>query len=163
VEKRLAKGGVRWYTEEESNICTRGGEPMTLILCVDDRGGLSFNGRRQSQDRRVREDLLTMAAGGALWMDDYSRRQFTEPEAAAIRVDRDPAARAAEGDGLCLLELQDPEAALERADRLGLYRWGRHYPADRRLDLPPAGWRLEGQTEFPGRSHDMITKEIYVK
>ena len=29
---------------------------MTLILCVDDRGGLSFNGRRQSQDRRVRED-----------------------------------------------------------------------------------------------------------
>ena len=125
---------------------------MTLILCVDDRGGLSFNGRRQSQDRRVREDLLTMAAGGALWMDDYSRRQFTEPEAAAIR-----------GDGLCLLELQDPEAALERADRLVLYRWGRHYPADRRLDLPPAGWRLEGQTEFPGRSHDMITKEIYVK
>lgn len=103
---------------------------MTLILCVDDRGGLSFNGRRQSQDRRVREDLLTMAAGGALWMDDYSRRQFTEPEAAAIRVDRDPAARAAEGDGLCLLELQDPEAALERADRLVLYRWGRHYPAD---------------------------------
>lgn len=72
---------------------------MTLILCVDDRGGLSFNGRRQSQDRRVREDLLTMAAGGALWMDDYSRRQFTEPEAAAIRVDRDPAARAAEGTG----------------------------------------------------------------
>ena len=66
---------------------------MTLILCVDDRGGLSFNGRRQSQDRRVREDLLTMAAGGALWMDDYSRRQFTEPEAAAIRVDRDPAGR----------------------------------------------------------------------
>ena len=81
----------------------------------------------------------------------------------AIRVDRDPAARAAEGDGLCLLELQDPEAALERADRLVLYRWGRHYPADRRLDLPPAGWRLEEQTEFPGRSHDMITKEIYVK
>ena len=127
---------------------------MTLILCVDDRGGLSFNGRRQSQDRRVREDLLTMAAGGALWMDDYSRRQFTEPEAAAIR---------AEGDGLCLLELQDPKAALGWADRLVLYRWGRHYPADRRLDLPPEGWRLEGQTEFPGRSHDMITKEIYVK
>ena len=147
---------------------------MTLILCVDDRGGLSFNGRRQSQDRRVREDLLTMAAGGTLWMDGYSRRQFTEPEAAAIQVDRDPAARAAEGDGLCLLELQDPEAALERAEfsnlgllgegeQLVLYRWGRHYPADRRLDLPPKGWRLEGRTEFPGRSHDMITKEIYIK
>ena len=74
-----------------------------------------------------------------------------------------PAARAAEGGGLCLLELQDPETALERADRLVLYRWGRRYPADRRLDLPPKGWRLEGRTEFPGRSHDMITKEIYIK
>ena len=129
---------------------------MTLILCVDDRGGLSFNGRRQSQDRRVREDLLTMAAGGTLWMDGYSRRQFTEPEAAAIQVDRDPAARAAEGGGLCLLELQDPETALERADRLVLYRWGRRYPADRRLDLPPKGWRLEGRTEFPGRSRPVL-------
>ena len=124
---------------------------MTLILCVDDRGGLSFNGRRQSQDRRVREDLLTMAAGGALWMDDYSRRQFTEPEAAAIRVDRDPAPNSAS------------QSVSDNDSRLVLYRWGRHYPADRRLDLPPAGWRLEGQTEFPGRSHDMITKEIYVK
>ena len=34
---------------------------MTLILCVDDRGGLSFNGRRQSQDRRVREDQIGRA------------------------------------------------------------------------------------------------------
>ena len=136
---------------------------MTLILCVDDRGGLSFNGRRQSQDRRVREDLLTMAAGSSRPSTASHRRQFTEPEAAAIQVDRDPAARAAEGGGLCLLELQDPEAALERADRLVLYRWGRHYPADRRLDLPPKGWRLEERTEFPGRSHDMIAKEIYIK
>ena len=83
---------------------------MTLILCVDDRGGLSFNGRRQSQDRRVREDLLTMAAGGALWMDDYSRRQFTEPEAAAIRVDRAPAPPGAEGGGQCQQGQQDPKA-----------------------------------------------------
>lgn len=54
-------------------------------------------------------------------------------------MDRDPAARAAEGGGLCLLELQDPETALERADRLVLYRWGRRYPAD-----PEAGPAAKG-------------------
>lgn len=137
---------------------------MTLILCVDDRGGLSFNGRRQSQDRRVREDLLAMAAGGTLWMDGYSRRQFTEP--GGCRHPGGPGTPPPgrqRGAGCALLELQDPETALERADRLVLYRWGRRYPADRRLDLPPKGWRLEGRTEFPGRSHDMITKEIYIK
>lgn len=104
-----------------------------------------------------------MAAGGTLWMDGYSRAAVHRAGGCRHPGGPDPAARAAEGGGLCLLELQDPETALERADRLVLYRWGRRYPADRRLDLPPKGWRLEGRTEFPGRSHDMITKEIYIK
>ena len=34
---------------------------MTLVLCADDRCGLSFNGRRQSRDRLVSEDLLAQA------------------------------------------------------------------------------------------------------
>ena len=135
---------------------------MTLILCVDDRGGLSFNGRRQSQDRRVREDLLTMAIRDAV---DGRLLPAAVHRAGGCRHPGGPGPRrpGGRGGGLCLLELQDPETALERADRLVLYRWGRRYPADRRLDLPPKGWRLEGRTEFPGRSHDMITKEIYIK
>ena len=34
---------------------------MTLAFCVDDRGGLSFNRRRQSRDRAVSADLLSQA------------------------------------------------------------------------------------------------------
>ena len=64
-------------------------------------------------------------------------------------------------EDLCFLELQDPAPALARADRLVVYRWNRHYPSDRKLLLPPEGWTLTSRTEFPGHSHDVITKEIY--
>ena len=49
---------------------------MALIICADDRGGMAFNRRRQSQDRIVREHILADAAGGQLWMSPYSARQF---------------------------------------------------------------------------------------
>ena len=60
---------------------------MYLIYCVDEKGGLSFGGRRQSRDRTVRGDMLEMTAGKTLWMDETSRRQFTEPEGERIRVE----------------------------------------------------------------------------
>ena len=33
---------------------------MTLVVCVDDRMGMQFNGRRQSQDRLLRRRLLDL-------------------------------------------------------------------------------------------------------
>lgn len=131
---------------------------MTVLLCADDRGGLTFLGRRLSMDRRVRGDILAQAGGRPLWMDDYSRRQFTE--AGDLRVSRDILAQAGPED-LCFLERQPVQPYLDRADRLIVYRWNRRYPADRRLDLPPEGWRLVSQQDFPGHSHETITKEIY--
>ena len=49
---------------------------MTLILCVDDRGGLMFNRRRQSQDRLVRQDMLRLCGGRPLAVSPYTARQF---------------------------------------------------------------------------------------
>lgn len=132
---------------------------MTVVLCADDRGGLSFNGRRQSQDRALRADLLSHAQDRLLWMDSRSRGQFTQPED-CIRESDAPWLQAG-GEDLCFLELQDPSPALERADTLVVYRWNRHYPSDRRITLPPAGWHLVSRKDFPGHSHDVITKEIY--
>ena len=45
---------------------------MIAAVCIDDRGGMLFNHRRQSQDRLLREDLLAEAAGRPLWMNSYS-------------------------------------------------------------------------------------------
>ena len=133
---------------------------MTLAFCVDDRGGLSFNRRRQSRDRAVSADLLSQAQGHTLWMEPNSRPIFPE-EAANLRTAAEPWRQAGPED-LCFLELTGPDAALEGADRLILYRWNRRYPADLYFDIPLESWRLLERTEFPGSSHKLLTKEVYL-
>ena len=135
---------------------------MTLIICADDRGGMAFNRRRQSQDRIVREHILADAAGGRLWMSPYSARQFGPEQAEHISADEDFLDKAGETDA-CFVELSDPAAALDRADRLIVYRWNRTYPFDLAVSLPPEGWTLAGTEEFPGHSHEKITKEVYTR
>ena len=51
---------------------------MTVALCADDRGGLSFHRRRQSRDRAVSADLLSQAGECTLWVEPYSRPLFPE-------------------------------------------------------------------------------------
>ena len=45
---------------------------MIIMICLDDRGGMLFNKRRQSQDVLLRQQILTETAGGRLWMNSYS-------------------------------------------------------------------------------------------
>jgi hypothetical protein len=54
-----------------------------------------------------------------------------------------------------------PHAA--RVDAVTVYRWNRHYPSDRKLDLDLSAYKLYTNTEFAGSSHEKITKEVYVK
>lgn len=49
---------------------------MIIIAAVDDRNGMMFNHRRQSQDKVLREKILSLTAGKVLWMDHYSAKQF---------------------------------------------------------------------------------------
>lgn len=131
---------------------------MNLIVCVDDRYGMSFMNKRQSKDRLLRQDLLALVGDKPLWMHPYSAAQFEEP-VPTLRVSRTCLTQAGAGDFVfCELELPSlpPEG-------LVIYRWNRHYPADRTF---PSHW-LEGKTpsavtEFPGSSHDRITREVYV-
>ena len=137
---------------------------MYLIYCVDDKGGLSFGGRRQSRDRVVRADLLKMTAGKALWMSPASRRQFTEPEGERITVSEEFLSEAGKGD-FCFVEDRPARPWLARTEGIILYQWNRVYPADRYLDVQPLkeGFHLEKTEEFPGYSHETITKEVYLK
>lgn len=133
---------------------------MILILCLDDRNGMLFNRRRQSQDRLLRADLLREAAGRTLWMNEYSARQF-DPRPENIRTAEDFLDRAGEGE-LCFVECCDPGPWADRAEGVLLYRWNRTYPADVYCTLPLEAWTPERREEFPGSSHEKITKEVYV-
>ena len=133
---------------------------MILVVCIDDKGGMLFNRRRQSQDRLLRQDLLAEAAGAALWMNAYSAGQFAEPPG-NLRVAEDFPARAGEGE-FCFFENVDPAPWLDRAEKVLIYRWNRSYPADRFFPLPLAGRSVERTEEFAGSRHERITKEVLV-
>ena len=110
---------------------------MTLAFCVDDRGGLSFNRRRQSRDRAVSATALPGRGmhplGGALLPPLVPPGGRTHPHGGGALDPGGP-------EDVCFLELTGPAPALERADQLILYRWNRHYPSDRKIALPPEGW-----------------------
>ena len=115
-----------------------------------------FNHRRQSQDRLVRRDMLRLCGERPLAVSPYTARQFAPED--SITVTEEPG----EGDTFFLEDLP-PQPFLERAEKLVLYHWNRAYPGDVRIVLPPQGWKLEEQTEFPGYSHEKITREVYTR
>ena len=129
---------------------------MRVALCIDDYGGMLFNGRRQSRDRVLLADLLREAAG-RLRISPFSAKLLAD---APATVSEDYLTAAGDAD-LCFVEKDALLPFADRIDELILYRWNRHYPADTYCDLDLGGFRLVEATEFVGSSHEKITKERY--
>jgi hypothetical protein len=134
---------------------------MKLAVCLDDRGGMCFGGRRQSKDICQREDLLTLTAPGPLWMSPYSAAQF-EMLPDFVKVDEEYLKKAQQDDW-CFVEREDVSAVEDSVTQVAIYRWNRHYPSDRKFptSLFENRWYLVSRREFPGKSHDLITLEVY--
>lgn len=129
---------------------------MTLYICLDDRNGLQFNKRRQSRDAAVLEDLRSQLSGPLL-IEPFSEKLIREAEIPYVLLP--------ETGEDCFLEAVPPEELLENCGKVMIYRWNRHYPADVRWepDLENRDFVLAETTEFPGKSHETITREVYVK
>ena len=133
---------------------------MKLILCLDDRGGMAFGGRRQSRDAVMLADLSQAVREGAvLRATPYSEKLLREAGISAS-IGEFPELDAADGD-LCWLETRAP---LENTqiNALILYRWNRHYPADLSFDVAATGFHLASREELVGKSHPKITKEVWI-
>lgn len=135
---------------------------MTIVVCVDDRCGMLFGGRRQSQDSVLRNRLLERAEGRKLWMNGYSAKQFSQlPQNVTVRENF---LQMAGPNDICFVENLDVTDALRQCDRLIMFCWNRHYPADLYFPEPQlVRWTLEGTCDFVGSSHEMITEKIYAK
>jgi len=129
---------------------------MILAVCVDDRLGLSFGGRRQSKDTQVRRRLWELS-GGNLRMSAYSARQFEEP----VYSGADYLTGAGSRDW-CFAENLDYERCAGQIGQIVLFRWNRHYPSDVSFRFP-GNWELVRTEDFPGSSHERITMEVYQK
>ena len=132
---------------------------MKLILFLDERGGMLFNHRRQSQDRKAREYILSMAKGKRLLMNPYSAKQFGDCD--AITVTETPA-RDAENEDFVLIE--NLPVSLSGVNEVVLILWNALYPSDVSFDvasLGREGFALQKSEEFVGYSHEKITVEFY--
>lgn len=135
---------------------------MTIYLCLDDRNGMLFNKRRQSRDGAVLEDIRS-GIPGELTITPFSEKLIGNAQIPYVLAPE------------TLTELEEnahffaeaPVAAelVERACGVVIYRWNRHYPADTHweMDLAEYGFSLQQTSEFPGTSHEKITKEVYAK
>lgn len=135
---------------------------MIAAICLDDHLGMLFNGRRLSQDRCVRSDLLVHIQNQKLWLNAYSARQFSDTEQENLHIAEDFLDKAPDG-AYCFVENQALAPYLGRLEGLIIYRWNRVYPSDVRFDLDLSGWKCVERQEFPGHSHEKITKERYIR
>lgn len=131
-------------------------ETMTLYLCLDDRNGLQFNHRRQSRDAAVLEDIRSQLAGSLL-IDPFSEKLIQEAEIPYVL----PPETAAD----FFAEDVPTEELLGKTQKIVIYRWNRHYPSDVKWepDFTSLGFVPAETSEFPGTSHEKITREVYVR
>lgn len=134
---------------------------MILIAAIDDNGGMLFNHRRQSQDQAVRARILQEAAGAQLWMNAYTRKQFSE-DADNITVDEACLEHCGDGE-YCFIENLSALSAEPRIEKIILFKWNRHYPGDFFFDVPLEHWTLASNEDFEGSSHETITMEVYTR
>lgn len=133
---------------------------MIVMVCVDDKNGMMFNKRRQSQDRVLRQRMLELAGEKKLWMNAYSKKQFSEEDESRIAVVEDGFQNIQPGE-YCFLEDEDPARYEGQMEELILFHWNRSYPADLHCTLNLSGWKLTETEEFAGYSHEKITQERY--
>lgn len=136
---------------------------MTVFVCVDTRGGMTFNKRRQSRDKRVIEDIIRASDDGILYISDYSEELFSVSGASVICVPSP--LDTAPNDAYVFIENEHLSRYADKIDRLIIYNWGEAYPFDFKLDIDPQkdGFKLKSRREFVGNSHKKVTREDFIK
>ena len=126
---------------------------MTVIITLDDKYGYTLFGKRLSEDIAITNDILSSFP--LVYMSEYSAAQFDDKSRIVS-----PIPNKLPQDAVLFLETDyiPPEA-----DKLIVYRWNRHYPSDRKYNPAKYFWYIESSVNFPGYSHDKITKEVYTK
>ena len=134
---------------------------MTIIVCIDDNGGMMFNNRRQSRDRVLTEKIINIANGHKLYIDSYSAPLF-EGFCGDITA-QDSFLDIAGSDDFCFVENRRLKPYEQSIDKLIVFKWNRKYPSDFDLDISLDSFTLISSEDFVGNSHEKITMEVYDK
>lgn len=134
---------------------------MIVIVCIDDNLGMMFNNRRQSRDINLIQKVIEIAKGSRIWVNKFSYPLFETVNATVI-VDEAFLSTTPNGE-FCFVEDKELKSYETRIEKLIVFRWNRHYPADKKLDIDLSTWNLKESADFAGNSHKNITMEVYEK
>ena len=122
---------------------------------------MMFNHRRQSKDNKVIEDIIKLCNGQKLYMSEYSKIMFQQYE----NMEADPDfLQLAQYGSYCFVEHHNINSYMDKLEKIIIYKWNRHYPADLFFDVSTLkNWELKEVEDFKGTSHEKITREVYEK
>ena len=132
---------------------------MRIVVCVDDDLGMMFNHRRQSKDQILLADMMSKVE--KLWIHSFSAK-LLEGYENKITVDDEFLEKAGIQE-TCFVENKELVPYMSKIEELVIYKWNRKYPSDFKFDIDLNEWELCDQNEFPGKSHEKITCEMYVR
>lgn len=131
---------------------------MNIIICLDDKNGISFNKRRQSRDKAVCDRVLEIVGSHKLRMSKESAKIF---ESCDVLAENDFLENA-KNDDYCFVENDDFIELIEKIERVIIYRWNKLYPSDVKINTDfLKAKKLVSSVDFEGNSHQKITEEIY--
>lgn len=134
---------------------------MKLVVCLDKNNGIRFFHKRQSQDELQRKNLFELIGNSKLFVSEYSYDLYKDFEFNFEIIDEktkiiENSVFLYEGDFL--------EKFLSLVDEIIVYFWNRNYPFDEVFEeFLKDCWKEKEVFEFKGKSHDKITRKIFVK
>ncbi len=131
---------------------------MVLIVCTDDKNGMMFNNRRQSKDVLVIADLIEIIGENKLYCSEYTAKLFNDFE---FKPNICNDFNNLSDDSYVFIE--NPNDIPKNITKIIKYLWNRHYPSDKKFNINILDFKLESSYEFCGKSHEKITREIYIK
>lgn len=134
---------------------------MNVILCLDNKQGLLFNNRRQSRDKAVIEDMFNFLGEKMLFVSPFSEKLFQEYEG-KVTASADFPESCSAGE-FFFSENAELAPLVDKIEEIVVYRWNRDYPADFYCDIDFSLFELASTAEFKGYSHEIITKEIFIR
>lgn len=135
---------------------------MNIIICLDNKNGMFFFNKRQSQDKIVRESIKNLVSDKLLFMNEYSYNLYKDIDCGNIKVCSNFLDECNDND-FCLVENSLLNDYINKIETLTIYKWNRDYPATLffDIDLNNSNWKLINSEDFKGSSHEKITKETY--
>ena len=126
---------------------------MKLFICIDEKFGMMFNNRRQSKDREVIAKINEILAGNELYITEYSKSLF-DKGIVCENFER--------CEGYVFIENPDLITS-DNIEELYIFKWNRHYPSDKKLNIDLSDYKMIETEDFVGYSHEKITLERYAK